>query len=260
MQKDCLNARAVLYPLDELRPSSPPLAAAREHVTSCLACQRFFQDERAFVEWLRPQFPVEAAPAALRERIAEALAASELRPQTGALLGRRRALTLLATALSGAAAAALVLRLRAPEEPGITEVEKALVEDHIRYLGSVARADLDASRVEAVSAWFDGKVSFPVRAPVIPGGTFEGARLCFLFGSRVALLFYEVFERSVSFFVIDGERIDLSGARFERHGQRALCLGSRGGYHVVLWRDAGLVYAMVSDLSPTELTRLAAAV
>jgi anti-sigma factor RsiW len=145
-----------------------------------------------------------------------------------------------------------------PSRPGISQAEAVLIEDHIRYLPSRERAEFQTSEGEEAARWFSEKLHFPVRAPEIPGGSLQGGRLCFLLGSRVALLFYEVQGRPLSFFVLDGESLDLGSARFEDYQGKKLCRASKSGYHLALWEEAGLVYAMVSDVPTDSLLRLAA--
>lgn len=131
------------------------------------------------------------------------------------------------------------------------------MEDHIRYLPGQGRAELETTEAEQVARWFSERLHFPVRVPTLRDGSLEGARLCFLLGGRIALLFYEVEERPLSLFVLEGGTVDLSGAQFEEHGGKRLCRASRSGYQLVVWEDAGLVYAMVSDLPTATLLRLA---
>ena len=71
MSKDCLEARAVLFPLDEPKPSSRRVERAREHLLWCSSCSEFFAAERSFVSWLRGELELETAPPALRERVLE---------------------------------------------------------------------------------------------------------------------------------------------------------------------------------------------
>lgn len=261
MNDECNETRAVLYPLDEPKESSPSVREAQAHLAQCDSCSEFFRAEREFLDWLRPRLQMETAPPELRERIVRgASERGEIRKRASfsshAARARRVFLAVAAIAAASVLLVALLSRDAAP--PGLSELETALVEDHIRYLPSAGRSEFPSSDPSDVSSWFSDKLHFPVQAPALPEGRLSGARLCFLMGQRIALLFYEVEERPLSFFVVDGASVDLSRARFEDYEGKRLCRSSRSGYQLVLWQDQGLVYAMVSAIPAEALLRLAA--
>ncbi len=260
MSQECIESRAALYPLDEPKESSSLVRKAQAHLAQCDSCEEIFRDEREFLDWLRPRLPMERTPGELRERIvrgaSERVGLRERDASMPAAAPRRRA----AIAVVAVAAASILLFVISQNEtpPGAFELETALVEDHIRYLPAAGRAEFPSSNATSVSSWFSDKLHFPVRAPVLSRGSLIGSRLCFLMGQRVALLFYEVEERPLSLFVLDGASVDLSQARFEDYEGKPLRRSSRSGYQVMLWQDRGLVYAMVSELSAEALLDLAA--
>jgi anti-sigma factor RsiW len=260
MNDECIASRGVLYPLEEPKEPTASVRKAKAHLDQCASCEEFFRQEREFLDWLRPRLPTEKAPAELRERILLRASDPALRTSVAskplAPPGRRGAI--IAAAAVAAAAILFAVLLRDPTPPGVSALETALVEDHIRYLPNASRAEFPSSDATRVSSWFSDKLHFPVRAPFLSRGKLMGARLCFLMGQRVALLFYEVEERPLSLFVLDGASVDLSRARFEEYEGKPLCRSSRSGYQLVLWQDRGLVYAMVSELSAEVLLGLAA--
>ncbi len=217
--------------------------ALARHLDACPACRERFDGGR--VELDAAAFG--GLSAGQRERLLDALA--------GARAARRpRRYRYLAAAGILAALAGSVWHL-AVRQPGAgTAVASALVEDHIRYLRDAER-DQETSRT-ALESYLQGHVDFPVTLPEPPGARLTGARRCYLLGRRVALAFYEAPGGPVSYFALAGAGLEMP--RRACGGGGALGCDAHAGYHVVAWRDAGLLHAFVG---PDEggLARLAAA-
>jgi anti-sigma factor RsiW len=123
-----------------------------------------------------------------------------------------------------------------------------LAEDHMR----ATRGDgLVSSDSTSVSRWLAARLPFAMEVPELPGLRIRGARLCLMDGRRGGVVEYSSEGRPVSYFVVpDGEPA-------ERPPIGELRSAVRAGYHVVTWREPGLVHALVGDLPEATLLGLA---
>ena len=187
----------------------------------------------------------EVIPTAVRQQIMDRLAAAR-RPR-----GRWLAAAGVAAALVLVVIASWLV---ADHDPTVTQtgIEIALVDDHVRYLNHPDRqATADPT---TMTTYLESYVDFPVELPVAPEATFSGARRCFLADRRAALAFYETATGPASYFVLSDDGIVLD-ARPCTGTPKFSCL-TQSGYHVVHWRHAGLLHAVVGE-EPAALLSLA---
>jgi anti-sigma factor RsiW len=124
-----------------------------------------------------------------------------------------------------------------------------LADDHMR----ATRGDgLVAGDSAVVSRWLADRLPFAMDVPELPSLTLRGARLCLRDGQRGGVIEYSADGRSVSYFVVPDWH---SPASPPVPGE--LHLARRQGYHVVAWREPGLVHALVGDLPQARLVELA---
>lgn len=244
----CGRARRLLWPDGGPKPASPSVIGAQEHLAGCTACQGFIAEMRAVGEAVRESAPREQAPAEVRERLFAALAHA----RAGTQPPRRHAGSWLfvAAAVLLVALGATVLADRLTRHPPADTIA-ALAEEHARAIGEAHLASTDPSEVEA---WLARHVHFGMQVPVLPGASLRGARISVFDGRRSAVLEYEVDGTATSYFVIPNE----PGSPGPR-GPMRFDHTARAGYHVVSWREPGLLHAMVGNLSPSQLLTLAKA-
>jgi anti-sigma factor RsiW len=96
------------------------------------------------------------------------------------------------------------------------------------------------------------RLAFAIDVPDLPSLTLQGARLCIMKGQRGGVVEYSAAGRSVSYFVVPDWH---SPATPPVPGE--LHLAAREGYHIVAWREPGLVHALVGDLAEARLVELA---
>jgi anti-sigma factor RsiW len=245
----CGRARRLLWPDAGPKAASPELIEAQQHLEACSACQQFVRDMLALGDAIHDAAPREHAPVDVRGRLFSAIA----RARTGAQPPRRRhrraqwpaAAVVFLIGLAGALTAD---RLRRD-----TRVDSitAIAEDHAKTLGETHVASEDPAEI---SRWLAGQVHFAMHVPVLPEAKLRGARLCVLDGRRGAVVEYDVDGVAVSYFVVpdEAEQAD-RGATVRFDGTK------RAGYHVVSWREPGLLHAMVGNLPESRLAILAKA-
>lgn len=216
------------------------------HIEHCAECRERTQADRRTHEWLRSEvakLPAEPPPE-LFDRIEGALAeveeASRARRQWG--WGRR---ALSGGAIVVAAAAGVVLWVKAHEEPIEASLVEAIVRNHQRDLPvEVASADPDSVR-----HWFKGKVDVPVRPPqpTKAKARLVGGRVSHMREKDAAQLVYDVSGRRVSVLIFDPQGLPISGSQHKRVRDRDVMLEGRRGYNVAFFEDRGLGYAVAAE-------------
>ncbi len=259
----CGAARKFLYLSNEERlggpPSSAEVAQATAHLASCAACQEFFDSEKRLRALVKARAPREIASAALHEKVLSRIAEERSRSISahsgrGVLLRRPIIWALAALILVGAAAGGIYLvqhRNQVSSQP-LTVI---LIEDH---LGNLTRStEIAASDPVAVQKWFQERVGFSFRLPATSEPQLIGGRRCNLQGRKAALIWYRHPQSTVSLFILDGEGVELSERQLITLDGKQCVLDARKGYNVVLWKERGLLYGLVSDVQSAELLQLA---
>jgi|GEM_PF-1376810 len=256
---NCGKARKVIYLADRLSSASTGWVEAQGHLQGCPLCRRFFSDEEALAAFLRERSSRTPAPPHLREKILAQMARKRPIVSEGlAIRGRRRVrlaallLFISALVLLGGIAGYQVLT-RDWQERMVAE----LIDDHVRF--QPGAYEITSPQADQVEAWFSGKVDFAVQAPRFEQVELLGGRLCYLSGKKGALLSYRKQDTLISFYILDGSDVSLDRFNRREWGHETLALESDRGQSLILWKDRGLAYALVSDLPEEELVRMALA-
>jgi anti-sigma factor RsiW len=226
------------------------LIDAQDHLAQCEACQQFMREMRAQGDLMRDSAPREPAPAEVRRRLFTAVARARAGVQP--LPRRLVPLSWLIAAVGLLAILGGTLTVDHVLRHGTVDPMAALADDHAHALGDVHIASDDAA---AVSRWLAGQVHFAMIVPALPNARLLGARVRMTDGRRGAAVQYDVNGVAVTYFVVpSGDASPLSGAA--QHPFERL---TRAGYHVIAWREPGLLHAMVGNLPTSHLTTLAQA-
>lgn len=253
----CDEARDRLLDAQRDRLDPEARAALRAHLGECVACAHEEAAEALLTEALEQRLPQHGAPVALKRRLAAGWPVT----RTAAPSAWRRWGRYLVPAATLAAVLLLVLPLaarRASERASGQMVAEA-VNDHLRILSSQHPLDIESGGIHQVKPWFEGRLDF---APVV---RFEGDQDFPLRGGAVgyyldrkAAVF--VFGRRlhrISLFVFRADGLPWPSRGLQRVGGTQARITTSRGFTSVLWRDGELGYALVSDVDPAELTRLA---
>jgi anti-sigma factor RsiW len=245
---DCAVARAHLLDAQAGRLAPDVEADLRAHVGACAACAHEDAAERALTDALERRLPLHPAPLALKRRLAARWPA----PPAAARRRRPRWAPWLAPAAAVAVLLVLAVPLyRARRDTGLAAVTGEAVEDHLRVLDPDRPLGVTSGGIHQVKPWFAGRLDF---APVV---RFEGdaefplrgGAVDYVLGRRAAVLVYARRLHTVSLIVFRPEGVPLP--------PRGTAGRTLRGFHVLLWRDGDLGYALVSDLDPAELRELA---
>jgi anti-sigma factor RsiW len=250
-ETDCQTARLQL--LDDQRGRLDPDAAAAlgAHLARCPECAREEMAEGLLTEQLERHLPQHAAPLALKRRLAAQWASPALPVPPSPGRGQRWHLVAVAAVvlavIVGAAAMAGRLGRGDPAERLVAEA----VNDHLRVLARGPSLDVPSGDMHQVRPWLTGRLDF---APVIrfPGDAdfpLRGGTVEYFLDRRAAVAVYGRRLHTVSLFVTRAEGLPWPSPPSVTARAR--------GFNVRLWQRDGLGYALVSDLDPSELARLA---
>jgi anti-sigma factor (TIGR02949 family) len=250
----CSTARERLYAYIDGELPAEQREAVDAHLRGCPECRHLVELERAFREiYVLPLRP-DAAPPALRERLARQLA-GVASPGSRPRSRSRRALVAVALAaavVGGAVWGLMGLWIEREASASLRELADASVEQHRKL--SQGLLPLDIARVSPKDAerWFSSKLSFNVTLPELKSQhlNFLGGRISHLRDIDVAALEYQVDGKNVSLFVIPAEEYQRLGLRPEPKFK----LVNRSGYDVITWSSHGVAYALVSEIGGRSCT------
>jgi anti-sigma factor RsiW len=150
-------------------------------------------------------------------------------------------------AVAAAIVLAVALAVWRPLRPADT-LSAELLDQHLATLSSGATPQVISSDRHTVKPWFQGRLPFSFSLPeILPADTrLKGADLAFVNGQPAALLLFTVHKHEVSVFL------------YQHTGRPALPAG-RSGFVIRSAEANNLTIIAVSDLNPTELGVLLAA-
>jgi anti-sigma factor RsiW len=253
---DCAIVREQLRDLVRGRTAPAEASELRRHLAGCDACRHEEAAERLLDEALAARLPRPATPGSLRREIARRFEPNreEAAPPTRPL---RPATRIAAASMAALALAAVgyVAGRAGQEQAGGARLTDELVTDHLRSLASAHPHDVESTSSHEVKPWFEGRLDL---APVVPGDRGElrllGGSVGYVADRKAAVVSYGLRRHRVTLLVfpragVPGlEGLSAAGAPVRTE---------RRGFTVALWASGDLGYALVADVSPDELGRLA---
>jgi anti-sigma factor RsiW len=240
---NCNQSRDLLHPYLDGELDLVRSLEVEEHLQACPACASALQELQALRSALGDAALYHRAPALLRERIRASLRKS--RPA-----GRRR--PWLAVAVTGAVAASLAFvallawgRVGGPSADELLAQE--VVSSHVRSLLPVESrlVNVQSSDQHKVKPWFIGKVAFAPTVKDLKDQDFPlvGGRWEYLDNHNAAALVYRRREHFINLFMWPADGAEARAP----HGL------ARHNYQVILWTEAGVNFAAVSDVNEEDL-------
>jgi anti-sigma factor RsiW len=159
---------------------------------------------------------------------------------------------------AGAAVALLVVFLvwvPRPADPMATEA----LNDHLRVLYGDHPLEVQSGGIHQVRPWFEGRVDF---APVVPFAgdddfPLQGGAVAYYLDRKAAAFVFKRRLHVITLFVFPAGGLPWPSVMTHPiDGSRGELVTSKG-FHVLLWRQGDLGYALVSDVDPRELDALA---
>lgn len=158
-----------------------------EHLEGCAPCRRVIAVFADMREGLASSSTVEV-PRRVRER-AEAVVYREA-------LGKQRWATRGAVASALFAVAAAVFLILQPASSLADSLKDELVSHHWNGFTREVPYEFESKDPEAVSAWLEGRLGYPVSVSIPQGATLMGARLCRITSQRTAAVMYRAADKS----------------------------------------------------------------
>ncbi|HEY7376144.1 MAG TPA: hypothetical protein VIF57_28545 [Polyangia bacterium] len=233
-------------------------------------------DVEAELDRALERLPVRPAPAALRGRLEALMAAGAPAQERQAEQGdaatprvvagptRRRGSAWAASFVSACAAAALVLvatRLTAPgPAPGApSELVTEAINDHIRVVSSTHPVDIESGGIHQVKPWFTGRLDFAPRVAFSGDADFPlvGGSVGYFRDRKAAVFVFKRRLHTITLLVFPPEGLPWPTAGLRPVGGLSVAEESARGFSVLMWRDGGLGYALVSDVNVHDLEALA---
>jgi anti-sigma factor RsiW len=246
---DCDAIREQLLDAVNGRLSAERQARVDEHLQTCAECSRIFERERALDRALAER-PMYALPQSLRAK----LTAQVIPKKTMARWPRVFALA--APALAAAALALFVAHSwYAPDQALITEA----VNDHLRVVYAEHPIEIESGGIHQVKPWFTGRLDFA--PPVSFSGDEEfplvGGAIGLFVDRKAATFIFKHRLHTISLFVFRNEGLPFPLRTDTQLGRQPASRATSHGFNLLLWREGDLGYALVSDVDPSALARLA---
>jgi anti-sigma factor RsiW len=282
---DCSNVRPLLSHhvsgrLDEARTSE-----VARHLEGCPSCRQLALVEGA-LDGALATLPRGAAPARLLARLGGLVLDGDApagtatgapspppplpqprpgdRPRGTESRDRARASTWTAAFVSACAAAALVLvvvRTSAPSSAlsrGPDLVAEA-VNDHLRVVASTHPVEIESGGIHQVKPWFTGRIDFAPRVTFSGDDDFplRGGSVGYFIDRKAAVFLFQRRLHAITLLVFPPDGLAWPSATGAPVGRLSVTQTTSRGFSVLLWRDGGLGYVLVSDVNAHELVTLA---
>jgi anti-sigma factor RsiW len=254
---DCNEARTYLVDRRRGDLAGDKASEVEAHLADCVACRREDAADAQLSVLLEEKLRRPRAPASLKRSLEERwLEPAQRKPiaRGWARVGRTAAAMAAGAAL--AMAAALGLRVRASDSSLVTEA----VNDHLRVLYSDHPVEVESGGIHRVKPWFEGRLDF---APVVEFGgnddfSLEGGSIGYFVDRKAATFVFKRRLHQITLFVFRAEGLHWPVAGLRPIGAAKGTVESSRGFHVALWRQGDLGYALVSDVNETDLLALGA--
>ena len=254
---DCHEART--YLLNRRRGDLPSdkTVEVDAHLADCAACRHDDAADAQLSALLKERLPRPRAPASLKRALEERWIEPAPR-KSGVPIWARVGRTTAAMAAGAALVVAVLfgLRGRASDDALVAEA----VNDHLRVLYSDHPIEVESGGIHRVKPWFEGRLDF---APVVEFGgnddfPLEGGSVGYFIDRKAATFIFKHRLHEITLFVFRAEGLRWPVVGLRPIGAARGTVESLRGFHVALWRQGDLGYALVSDVNETDLLALGA--
>ncbi len=233
-------------------------ARLESHLETCADCRREWQALASIKTTVHSTVTGREAPTDVVADVRAALDREDRAESARNLLLRSRGARRIVAFLAAAAAAVAILLL----SPQPTDPPASAARDWERWTSGRLHLELRSESPHAISRFFAERgIAFPVPAGTleVPGYRLVGARIHSLAGRRSAFYVYRNARNKILVCqMYEGSVADLPrGARVVARGGARLYAFRASGLTQVFWQDGRVVCALVSDIAPEELARIA---
>ena len=252
---DCTQTQGLLHGYVDRELDLASVIAVDQHLQSCIACKRSYDQYSALRSAVRQHASYYAAPAALGDRI---------RAKMGGLAAHAPAKTdnprpqwfqlgqwlQLGTAVAATAAVTWMAALQLNNPLQDEAISEQVIAGYARSVLTSHITDVATSDQHTVKPWLSGKLDFSPRVTDLTtaGYPLVGGRLDYLDNRLVAALVYRHRQHLINLFVWPYSKSDKPA------GMQTL---SKNGYYLLHWSDAGMTYWAISDVDSADLKTFA---
>jgi anti-sigma factor RsiW len=258
---ECQNVREQLLAYQRGQLSGDVQAQIASHLDECADCRRAADAEAGLSQLLEQKLPRHAASAALKQRLAERVAAPARQPTRSRRL--RRYSAPVASALAAAALVLVAVRVTQPSflRPSLatSDLVDEGVNDHLRVVASAHPVEIESGGIHQVKPWFTGRLDFAPRVSFAGDDQFklEGGNIGYFRDRKAAVFVFKIRLHTISLFVFRADGLPWPTRGLESVGPLEVDAKVSRGFNVLMWRDGELGYCLVSDVNRTDLDALA---
>ena len=257
---NCDDVRPQLLDYQRGRLSARLQEDVRAHVQACSACDHEIAAEALLTEILEHRLPLHGAPLALKRRLASQWPlTAHIQPSWWARWRRT-----LGPALATAAALLIAVPIYYQQAGqsqigGSASMVTEAVTDHLRLLASQHPLDVESGDMHRVKPWYEGRLDF---APVVhflgdQEFPLAGGAVGYFLDRKAAVFVFHRRLHTISLFVFPARGVPWPTRGLDTLGPVSAYRSDDRGFHVILWRTGEQGCALVSDVDPSELMRLA---
>jgi len=132
------------------------------------------------------------------------------------------------------------------------------VNDHLRVVSSSHPVEIESGGIHQVKPWFTGRLDFAPRVAFSGDGDFSlvGGSVGYFRDRKAAVFVFKRRLHTITLLVFPPEGLDWPTEGLTRLGRLSLAHQTSRGFSVLLWRDGGLGYVLVSDVNSHDLDLL----
>jgi anti-sigma factor RsiW len=232
----------------------------RTHLDACSMCEHEVAAEALLTEVLEHRLPQHAAPLALKRRLATLWPpTARQQPSRWVRWGRS-----LVPALATAAVLLISVPIyyeRVGQSPsgGPPSMAAEAVTDHLRLLASQHPLDVESGDMHQVKPWYEGRLDFAPVVTFLGDAEFPlaGGAVAYFLDRKAAVFVFHRRLHAISLFVFPARGVPWPTHGLASIGPVSVYRTADRGFHVILWRNGEQGCALVSDVDPADLTRLA---
>jgi anti-sigma factor RsiW len=257
---NCDDVRPQLLDYQRGRLSARLQEDVRAHVQTCSACEHEIAAEALLTEVLEHRLPQHGAPLALKRRLASQWPlTARLQPSSWARWGRTLAPALATAAVLLIAVPVYYQQAGRSQNDGSAGMVTEAVTDHLRLLASQHPLDVESGDMHRVKPWYEGRLDF---APVVhflgdEEFPLAGGAVGYFLDRKAAVFVFHRRLHAISLIVFPARGVSWPLKGLASIGPVSAYRTADRGFHVILWRKGDQGCALVSDVDPADLARLA---
>ena len=266
MTMECARVRELLNDHAAGRLDEATRAAVAAHLASCAGCREAAAVEATLTDALARALPRHAPAPAFRRQLQQRLETSAtttvatVAPEPAPTPRRRALFVPIVTVGVAAALALLVVRFDSPGRAGDGwDLVNESVNDHLRVVASAHPVEIESGGIHQVKPWFTGRLDFAPRVSFSGDDDFPllGGSVGYVHDRKAAVFHFRRRLHTLTLLVFPTAGLPWPDREPVAVGKLSVVEQTVRGFTVLLWREADLGYALVSDVNRQDLETLA---